>query len=185
MIIRSLDLCEIASAKLLPLRWRGPLQRHHWLSPVITATAVITTATTITAVIINSYHRSYHRHCSHHHHRHYAHYSYWRQKFTGGRRLRCADETADTPRLPRPVCQSVQASRHNHQKETNDMAETAAPPKTIERIPLNFQLDDKLIDGATIRPSTFANFSGAIAAAHQMTTPPAFSARLLRVRMSR
>ena len=67
------------------------------------------------------------------------------------------------------------------------MAETAAPEtKTrLEKIPINFQLDDKLIDGATIRPSTFASFADCIGAAHKMTQPAAFSARLLRVRMSR
>ncbi len=65
------------------------------------------------------------------------------------------------------------------------MAETTTTPTAPTKIPLEFQLGDKLIDGATIRPSTYASFADCIAAAHAMTQPAAFSARLLRVRMSR
>jgi hypothetical protein len=41
------------------------------------------------------------------------------------------------------------------------MAETTAPAavKSDNKIPLNFQLDEKLIDAATIRPPTFASFA--------------------------
>jgi len=66
---------------------------------------------------------------------------------------------------------------------------TAPIPSTSARkptrIPINFQLGDRLIDSATIRPSTFQSFADCLGAAHRMTQPPAFSARLLRVRMSR
>lgn len=66
------------------------------------------------------------------------------------------------------------------------MAETAIiEPQKPTRISISFQLGDKLIDGATIRPLTFAAYADCIAQAHRMTQPAAFSARLLRVRMSR
>jgi hypothetical protein len=64
------------------------------------------------------------------------------------------------------------------------MAEPATAPTPSTKIPINFELDGKLIDAASIRPASFAGFAGAISAAHQMTVPPAFSARLLRQRMS-
>jgi hypothetical protein len=53
------------------------------------------------------------------------------------------------------------------------------------KIPINFQLDDKVIDGAVIKPATFSSFADCISEAHRMTQPAAFSARLLRVRMSK
>jgi hypothetical protein len=65
------------------------------------------------------------------------------------------------------------------------VAETATTEAKPAKIPLNFQLDDELIDSATIKPATFASFADCISAAHAMTQPTAFSARLLRVRMSR
>ena len=58
-----------------------------------------------------------------------------------------------------------------------------APPGPV-KIPINFQLDEKLIDGATIKSSTFASFADSISAAHAMTAPAAFSARLLRVQLA-
>lgn len=64
------------------------------------------------------------------------------------------------------------------------MAETVATAKS-DKIPIHFELDEKLIDSATIRPASFAGFADCIAQAHRMTQPAAFSARLLRVRMSR
>ena len=45
------------------------------------------------------------------------------------------------------------------------MAEIAAP----EKIPLQFQLGEKLIDGATIRTQTFASFADCIGQVHRMT----------------
>ena len=62
------------------------------------------------------------------------------------------------------------------------MAETATTPTSQNSD--QFQLDEKLIDGATIKPATFASFANCIATAHTMTQPAAFSARLLRVRWS-
>jgi hypothetical protein len=67
------------------------------------------------------------------------------------------------------------------------MAEAASitPVKSVDnRIPIHFELDNKIIDAASIKPATFASFANCIALAHKMTTPPAFAARLLRVRMS-
>ena len=66
-----------------------------------------------------------------------------------------------------------------------DTVATQAKPQAPvqpERIPLHFELDEKLIDTAIIRQPTFASFCGCIAGAHAMTTPAAFAARLLRVR---
>ena len=65
------------------------------------------------------------------------------------------------------------------------MAETAIIETKPAKIPIHFELGEKLIDSATIRPSTFASFAECIGAAHRMTQPAAFSARLLRVRMSK
>ena len=70
------------------------------------------------------------------------------------------------------------------------MAETATPPepkttKQPEKIPIAFTLDEKVFDAASIKPSTFASFSDFVAEAHRMTQPAAFSARLLRVGMSK
>ena len=59
------------------------------------------------------------------------------------------------------------------------MAELA----TVARISINLELGKKRIDGATIKPSTFATFADFIQVAQRMTQPAAFSARLLRVRM--
>jgi hypothetical protein len=56
-----------------------------------------------------------------------------------------------------------------------ETAVTETKAKPPERIAINFQLDEKLIDAATIRPSTFASYADCISAAHQMTTPSAFS----------
>ena len=39
------------------------------------------------------------------------------------------------------------------------------------KIPINFQLGDRLIDGATIRPATFATFPDCISVAHRMARP--------------
>ena len=64
------------------------------------------------------------------------------------------------------------------------MEETAVTATNPTKIPINFQLGDKLIDGATIKPSTFTSSADCISAAHRMTQPSEFSARLLRVRMS-
>jgi hypothetical protein len=58
-------------------------------------------------------------------------------------------------------------------------------PAQPERLKIEFQLGDTLIDGAVIRPLTFAGFSDAIVAAQAMTQPKLFEARLRRVRMTK
>jgi hypothetical protein len=58
-------------------------------------------------------------------------------------------------------------------------------PAQPERLKIEFQLGDTLIDGAVIRPLTFAGFSDAIVAEQAMTQPKLFEARLRRVRMTK
>jgi hypothetical protein len=53
------------------------------------------------------------------------------------------------------------------------VATQAKPQAPVQpgRIPLHFELDDKLIDSAIIRQPTFASFCDCIASAHAMTSP--------------
>src|SRR5262245_35600435 len=54
-----------------------------------------------------------------------------------------------------------------------------------ERIPITFQLQDRLIDGAMIKPLSFASFVDCVTEAQAMTSPKTFEARIKRVRMMR
>ena len=65
------------------------------------------------------------------------------------------------------------------------MPEAAAAAAVPAKIAIKFELGEKHIDGATIKPPTFASFADCIAVAHTMTTPAAFASRLLRVRLSK
>jgi hypothetical protein len=58
-------------------------------------------------------------------------------------------------------------------------------PPASERIPIAFQLGDRLIDGATVQPLSFARFAEYVGEAQGMRTPKLFEARLRRLRMAR
>jgi len=53
------------------------------------------------------------------------------------------------------------------------------------KIPISFQLGDKLIDGATVKPLTFAALVDCVITANSTTQPKTFEARLKRLRMHR
>ena len=59
---------------------------------------------------------------------------------------------------------------------------TKLPAQPV-RHPIVFQLGDTLIDGAVIKPLTFAGFVDCIAGAQQLAEPKIFEARLRRLRM--
>ena len=55
----------------------------------------------------------------------------------------------------------------------------------LEKIPIQFQLGDNLIDGAVIRPMSFQVFSNVVTEAQGLSEPEAWLARMRRVRMAR
>jgi hypothetical protein len=57
-------------------------------------------------------------------------------------------------------------------------------PAQPERIPISFELNGVMIDGAVVRPLTFMAFAECIANAQAMTDPKSFDARLRRLRMT-
>jgi hypothetical protein len=59
------------------------------------------------------------------------------------------------------------------------------PPAPNGKIPIAFQLGDRLIDGATIKPMSFSTFAGYVSEAQAMKTPAAFDARLRRLRLQK
>ena len=63
--------------------------------------------------------------------------------------------------------------------------EQKKPEVQPERIPLHFQLGEKLIDGATLKPVSFQAFSDIVTEANGMTEPKAFETRLRRLRLSK
>lgn len=65
------------------------------------------------------------------------------------------------------------------------MAEVTKLATAPLRIPISFQLDDKLIDGAVVKPLSFASFVECIVEAQTMTQPKTFDARIKRTRMMR
>jgi len=58
-------------------------------------------------------------------------------------------------------------------------------PASPEKIQIQFPLGDTIIDGAVVRPLTFAGFVECVTAAQAMTQPKIFEARLRRLRMLR
>lgn len=52
-----------------------------------------------------------------------------------------------------------------------------------EKIPISFQLGEKLIDSATVKPISFAKFASFIQQAQQLKDKKTFEAKLKRVRM--
>lgn len=53
------------------------------------------------------------------------------------------------------------------------------------KLPISFQLGDKLIDGAVIKPLMFTALADCVTTAQTMTQPSSFEARLKRLRMIR
>ena len=53
----------------------------------------------------------------------------------------------------------------------------------LEKIPISFQLGERVIDGAIVRPLTFKGFADCITEAHGMNQQLAFETRLRRVRL--
>jgi len=58
-------------------------------------------------------------------------------------------------------------------------------PAQPEKIKIEFQLGDTLIDGVIIKPLTFSSFVASILEAQSMVNPASFEARLRRVRMQK
>jgi hypothetical protein len=54
-----------------------------------------------------------------------------------------------------------------------------------EKIPIAFQLDDRLIDGAVVKPMMFQGYMECYTEAQNMKQPKAFSARIQRLRLSK
>jgi hypothetical protein len=59
------------------------------------------------------------------------------------------------------------------------------PPKQPDKIPISFSLGDRMIDGAVIKPVTFAAYMGFIAEAQNLTSPKTWEGRIRRVRMTK
>jgi hypothetical protein len=55
----------------------------------------------------------------------------------------------------------------------------------LEKLPIKFQLGDRVIDGAVVRPMTFQSFSNLVAEAQALKEPEAWLARMRRLRMSK
>lgn len=67
----------------------------------------------------------------------------------------------------------------------DDTKTATVTPIKLEKIPINFQLGDNVLDGAVIRPMTFKNFVDYIVEANAMREPQTFEARLRRVRLTK
>lgn len=66
------------------------------------------------------------------------------------------------------------------------MADTVTKlPAAPEKLQISFPLDNVMIDGATIRPLTFAGLVDVIVTAQSMTQPRTFEARMKRLRLQR
>lgn len=65
------------------------------------------------------------------------------------------------------------------------MAENKANGVKLDKIPISFQLDDKVIDGAVVKPLTFQSFSACLADAGTVVGPKSFEAKVRRIRLVR
>jgi hypothetical protein len=65
------------------------------------------------------------------------------------------------------------------------MAEAVVKLDVPGKIPITFQLDDRAIDGATLKPLSFQGFVDCVKEAQVMSQPKTFEARLKRQRLLR
>src|SRR5262245_34619290 len=54
-----------------------------------------------------------------------------------------------------------------------------------EKIPIKFELDDRLIDGAVVKPLTFQGYADCYSEAQNMKNPKSFSGKIQRLRLQR